>query len=601
MLERKTLTADLCVVGGGMAGICAAIAAARGGASVVLMQERPVLGGNASSEIRMWVCGAHGENNRETGIIEEIALENLRRNPTKNFYIWDTVLYDFVLREKNITLLLNCACMDAVVEEGNLADGRDRRITSVTGYQMTTQRFIEVRAAHYADCSGDSILAPLTGALYREGREGKHDFGEPTYVESPDKLHMGMSCLIQGRETDRPVAFTPPPFSLKLTERDFRHRSPSMDSSYENFWYLELGGNRDAIGDTEEVAGDLRALAMGTWDYVKNSGRYNADNWELEFFGFLPGKRESRRMVGEYIITANDLLENTRFPDTVAYGGWPIDDHYPDGFYHEGRPNTNILPERPYSVPYRALYSKNVENLFFAGRNISMTHFAMSSMRVMATCALLGQAVGTAAALATRYGLTPHGVYTQRLEELQSALMDADCFLPAMARPVGEVCRRAVLVDKNGAPVANGDALKNGQDRPNIHYGTTACGLSIPNGEGVEYRFDTPTAVESVHLTFDSDLDRTTLPGDKCEQEHATRANVRLDSPQFHLPLTLCKAFRLEADTPDGVEVLLDVDGNALRAYHVKVGRDDITAIRLIPLENYGGSRETRVFSFDFR
>ena len=601
MLERKTLTADLCVVGGGMAGICAAIAAARGGASVVLMQERPVLGGNASSEIRMWVCGAHGENNRETGIIEEIALENLRRNPTKNFYIWDTVLYDFVLREKNITLLLNCACMDAAVEEGNFADGRDRRITSVTGYQMTTQRFIEVKATHYADCSGDSILAPLTGALYREGREGKNDFGEPTYVESPDKLHMGMSCLIQGRETDRPVAFTPPPFSLKLTDEDFRHRSPRMHSSYENFWYLELGGNRDAIGDTEEVAKELRALAMGTWDYVKNSGHYDTGNWELEFLGFLPGKRESRRMVGEYTITANDLLDHTDFPDTVAYGGWPIDDHYPDGFYHQGRPNTNILPERPYSVPYRALYSKNVENLFFAGRNISMTHFAMSSMRVMATCALLGQAVGTAAALAARYGLTPHGVYTQRLEELQASLLDADCFLPAMTRPVSEVCRRSVLVDKKGTPVAGGETLKNGQDRPNIHYGTTSCGLSLPNGKGVEYRFDAPTAVESVHLTFDSDLDRTTLPGDKCEQDHSTRANVRLDSPQFYLPLTLCKAFRLEAETADGFEVLLNVEQNALRTYHVEVGRADITALRLIPLENYGGTGETRVFSFDFR
>ena len=147
MLQKKILEADLCVVGGGMAGICAAIAAAREGARVVLMQERPVLGGNASSEIRMWICGAHGENNRETGIIEEIALENLRRNPTKNFHIWDTVLYDFVLREKNVTLLLNCACMDAATEEGDYAHGRDRRILSVTGYQMTTQRFIEVRAA----------------------------------------------------------------------------------------------------------------------------------------------------------------------------------------------------------------------------------------------------------------------------------------------------------------------------------------------------------------------------------------------------------------------------------------------------------------------
>ena len=601
MLERKILTADLCVVGGGMAGICAAIAAARGGASVVLMQERPVLGGNASSEIRMWVCGAHGENNRETGIVEEIALENLRRNPTKNFYIWDTVLYDFVLREKNITLLLNCACMDAAVEEGDFAHGRDRRIVSVTGYQMTTQRFIEVRATHYADCSGDSILAPLTGAAFREGREGKDVFSEPTYVETSDSLHMGMSCLIQGRETHRPVTFTPPPFAMELTDEDFRHRTPCMDSSYENFWYLELGGNRDAIGDTEEVARELRALAMGTWDYVKNSGNYEADNWELEFFGFLPGKRESRRMVGEYTVTANDLLDCALFPDTVAFGGWPIDDHYPDGFFHQGHPNTNILPARPYAVPYRSLYSGNVENLFFAGRNISMTHFAMSSMRVMATCALMGQAVGTAAALAVRYGLTPHGVLLHRLSELQTALMDGDCFLPALERPVGELCRRTVLVDKSGVPVAGGDTLKDGRDRPNIHYGTVTCGLSLPNGEGVAYRFPAPVTVESVHLTFDSDLDRVTLPGDRCEREHATRANVRLDSPRFHLPLTLCKAFRLEADTPDGVVTLLDVRDNASRAYHVPVGRGDILALRLIPLENYGGSGETRVFSFDFR
>ena len=601
MLQRQILETDLCVIGGGMAGICAAIAAAREGARVVLMQERPVLGGNASSEIRMWVCGAHGENNRETGIIEEIALENLRRNPTKNFYLWDTVLYDFVLREKNITLLLNCTCMDAEIEEGAFPYGRDRRIRSVTGYQMTTQRFLKIRASLYADCSGDSILAPLTGALYREGREGKEDFSEPTYVEAPDDLHMGMSCLIQGRETSCPVAFTPPPFALKLSDEDFRHRKPAMDSSYENFWYLELGGNRDAIGDTEEVAVDLRALAMGTWDYVKNSGHFDTDTWELEFFGFLPGKRESRRMVGEYTITAGDLLHNTPFPDAVAYGGWPIDDHYPDGFYHEGRPNTNILPELPYSIPYRALYSANVDNLFFAGRNISMTHMAMSSMRVMATCALMGQTVGTAAAMAVQEKLPPHGVYLFRMEELQAKLMDADCFLPGMERRVGEACRASVLVDKNGHPFTGGEQLKNGQDRPNVHYGTTECGASLPNGDAVEYRFPVPTPVGAVHLVFDSDLDRLTLPGDRCEREHSTRANIRLDSPQVHLPLTLCKSFRLEMDTPEGTVPLLDVTENASRAYHVSVDREDVTALRLLPRENYGGDGETRVFSFDFR
>ena len=179
--------------------------------------------------------------------------------------------------------------------------------------------------------------------------------------------------------------------------------------------------------------------------------------------------------------------------------------------------------------------------------------------------------------------------------------MEADCFLPALARQVGKTCRTAVLADQNGIPLTGGDELRNGQDRPNIHYGTTDCGLLLPNGSAAEYRFPSPVRVESVHLTFDSDLDRVTLPGDVCERTHSTRANIRLDSPQFHLPLTLVKAFRLEADTPKGTEILLHITENAIRAYHVPVEREGITALRLIPLENYGGTEETRVFSFDFR
>ena len=205
MLDKKYIESDLCVVGGGMAGLTAAISAAREGLSVVLMHERPVLGGNASSEIRMWVCGARGENNRETGILEEIMLENLYRNPTKSYAIWDTVLYDFVRREKNITLLLNCTCMDADVEHGEFSDGRDTRIKSVTGYQMTTQTFFTVSAKFFSDCSGDSILAPLTGAEFRYGREGSEEFGEDASSLRPDAMTMGMSCLIYGRETACPV------------------------------------------------------------------------------------------------------------------------------------------------------------------------------------------------------------------------------------------------------------------------------------------------------------------------------------------------------------------------------------------------------------
>ncbi len=430
MLSRRNLKTDLCVIGGGMAGICAAIAAARNGAKVVLMHERPVLGGNASSEIRMWICGAGGENNRETGIIEEIILENLYRNPTKNYFIWDTVLYDFVLREKNITLLLNCTYMDAETETGEFEDGRSVNIIKITGYQMTTQTFYDIRADYYADCSGDSILAPLTGAWYSVGREGREEYHEPTHVKENDKLTMGMSCLIQGRETTQKIKFIPPSWGKGFKKQDYKARGMNIYESGENFWYLELGGNRDSIHGTEEISRDLIPLAVGAWDYIKNSGEVPAEHWELDFLGFLPGKRESRRMIGEYVMNANDILENRAYEDVVAFGGWPIDDHYPDGFFNKGAMNTNIIPPRPYGIPYRCLYSKNVKNLFFAGRNISVTHMALSSTRVMATCALLGEAVGTAAAIAKQYHLTPHGVYREKREFLQNTLMDGDCMLP---------------------------------------------------------------------------------------------------------------------------------------------------------------------------
>ena len=193
---------DFCVIGGGLSGMCAAISAARHGAKVALMHERPVLGGNCSSEIRMWVSGAHGDNNRETGLMEEILLENHYRNPDKNYSVWDSILYEKVRFEKNITLLLNCSCMDAKMQDG--------RIVSVTGWQMTTQQFHQVEAALFADCSGDSILAPLTGASFREGREAKAEYHETIPPDEADSCTMGLSCLLQAIETDEPHSYIAP-------------------------------------------------------------------------------------------------------------------------------------------------------------------------------------------------------------------------------------------------------------------------------------------------------------------------------------------------------------------------------------------------------
>jgi len=594
MLETKVLNCDLCVIGGGIAGICAAISASREGTKVVLMHERPVLGGNASSEIRMWICGAAGKDNRETGILEEIALENLYRNPTKSYPIWDTVLYDFVRREPNITLLLNCTCIDAVTESGEFPHRRDTKITSVKGYQMTTQCFYEVNAKYFCDSSGDSILAPLTGADFRLGRESKNEFGEDTEVIKADSMTMGMSCLIQGRETERSIKFTPPSWSTHLTKEDFEHRNPNIRNSYENFWYLELGGDRDTIGDTEKLRDELVGLAAGTWDYVKNSGEFDADKWELDFLGFLPGKRESRRMMGEYLITQRDISDGVIFDDEIAYGGWPLDDHFPGGFYHRGTPNTNFSTPAPYSLPYRALYSKNVDNLFFAGRNISMTHMAMSSIRVMATCGLLGEAVGKAASIASKLGITPHDVYLYHIDELQRSLMNADCFLPSKKRAVSDECTKARLT-------AGCDTLRDGIDREHRLYSNNdgKYGYSAKLGEGLEYAFDT-FKVSDIHIVFDSDLNRSTLAGDGCERLHSMRANVSLDAPQMEMPKTLCKAFKLIGEKNGVQTVILDIDNNRKRCYHLKAG-SLFDKLILLPLSSWDEKADSvSVISFDF-
>ena len=231
-----------------MAGLVAAISAAREGARVVLMHERPVPGGNASGEIRMWVCGS--KLMLETGLIEELRLENRYRNNTSNYSIWDSITYEMVAMQENLTVLFNCSCQDAAM------DGS--KIVSVTGYQQTTQEFHEVRAQFFADCSGDSILAPLTGAEIRTGREAKSEFGESLAQDTPDNHTMGMSCLLQAREMPTPQKFIPPAWAYSYpTEESLPPRGHKM-GRFQNFWWVELGGMDDSIADTEKLRDELR-------------------------------------------------------------------------------------------------------------------------------------------------------------------------------------------------------------------------------------------------------------------------------------------------------------------------------------------------------
>lgn len=237
MSDRQHHNTDVCVVGGGMAGLCAAIASARHGAKTVLVHDRPVLGGNASSEIRMWICGAHGKNLKETGLLEEIQLANCHRNPAGHYNIWDSVLWEAAAFEPHLTLLLNCSCTGCETD----ARGDRRRIASIDCWQLTTQTWHTIGAKVFIDCSGDSILAPASGAAFRTGREARDEFGEDIQPAVADEKTMGNSLLIQIRKTDRVQPFVAPRWAYKFeSPDDLPYRIKGVQAH--NFWWLELGG-----------------------------------------------------------------------------------------------------------------------------------------------------------------------------------------------------------------------------------------------------------------------------------------------------------------------------------------------------------------------
>ena len=583
-MKNETREVDFCVVGGGLAGLCAAVAAARHGAKVALVQDRPVLGGNASSEIRMHVCGAHGKDNRETGIVEEIELENMRRNPAASYSLWDSVLYGLARYQPNLTLLLNCSVNAAEMDRG--------RIRSVTGWQLTTETWQTVRARLFSDCSGDSILAPLSGAEFRIGREARGEYDEDIEPPTADRRTMGMSCLIQARETDRPQEFIPPVWANRYPTCESlpkRHH----DVRRTNFWWIELGGEDDSIHDTERLRDELLKAAFGVWDHVKNHcPRQDMRNWTLEWVGFLPGKRESRRYVGDHVLTQNDVRAEGRFDDLVAYGGWSMDDHHPAGMRHPGEPTIFHPAPSPYGIPYRCLYSRNVANLLFAGRNISATHAAMSSTRVMSTCATLGQAVGTAAAIAVRDGLDPRGVYEKRVDELQQTLMDDDCYLPFLQRRMPASTARAKLSASRG----DAEALRNGMDRP---VGGSDNAWTAAAGDWVQYELAAPATLREARIAFDSNLNREWRGENTAGFKNLPFCYPR-SLPALRPPATLVRAFHLEAREPDGTwRVVQRCEDNFQR--FVRVPLEVTTSAVRLTVESTWGAETARVFRFDVR
>lgn len=539
-MSKLILQTDFCIIGGGLAGVCAAISAARNGASVVLVQDRSVLGGNASSEVKMHIVGAdcHGKRPgaRETGLIEEFKLEDAYRNPQRCFSLWDALLYEKVKELPNITLLLDSHCDGCTTEE---RDGKLHITAAHVNRNITEERFV-INARYFADCSGDGRLGAEAGADFFMGREGRAEYNESLAQEEQDSQTLGNSILFTARDHGTPQHFVAPSWARRFEKHEFKFR-PIHGYEY-GYWWAEWGGQLNTIKDIEEIRHELLRIVFGIWDYVKNSGEHpDAVNYALDWFGALPGKRESRRFRGPYLLTENDIMSGRTFDDQVAYGGWWLDLHPPSGIdaIDEAPCVQHHIPHL-YGIPLRALYSRNVANLFFAGRNISATHVAFASTRVMGTTAVMGQAIGTAAArlLREQGDSIAEAATPEVVRAIQQDLLRDDAFLLGITKDDskdltnGAAC--CASSEREGHPASR---VLTGLTRDtHTHWGSWAHGDTAHGWESttlpatLDVHLAKRALVREVHLTFDSGLQRelTLSPSN-----HVTRQTIRGPQPEI--------------------------------------------------------------------
>lgn len=525
---------DVVVVGGGMSGVCAAIASARQGAKTALIQDRSVYGGNASSETRMHISGASchwgKKNASETGILMEMLLENKYLNDSYNFSIWDGVLWSRVKDCDNLDSYMNTT-MDKVHSDG-------KRIQSIECYQTTTEKRFEMTAEVYLDCTGHGTLGYFAGAEYRIGRESADEFSEKDAPAVPDGETMGNTIYFVANDVGHPVRFIKPDWAYTFDESDFVHRYHGdiivyhdaddvvilpPDYDYENstelvekydvrsgYWWIELGGDwDDIIGQAEDIRYELYKCVYGVWDHIKNGGDHGAENYQLDWVGNLPGTRESRRLVGDYMLTENDILSNGEPEDGVAYGGWPMDEHTAGGFRAKGEIPSKVRSfDGLYGIPYGCYVSKTIENMMMAGRNISATKLAMGSTRVMGTCAVGGEAAGTAAAMAVKAGCTPREFGQKHIQELRQELLKNDCYILGLRNEdEKDLARTAFVTATSERPgfeavnVVSGVARTVGEES-NLWR---SKGMSS-GGETLTLALKEAASIHQIRVTFDPDL-----------------------------------------------------------------------------------------------
>jgi len=403
---------DFVVVGGGMAGTCAAISAARLGVNVALIQDRPVLGGNNSSDVRVHLGGhIRVEPYPNIGnLVNEIGpLKQGNAQPFANYE--DDKKLKAVQNEKNITLFLNHRANKVVMENG--------RIKSVQATDIVTGVQREFTAPLFADCTGDATIGTLAGAKYMQGRESSKEYGESRAPEVADTMTMGSSVQWFAVQVNKDAVFPDIKWGLDWSEN-------KLQKGLRGDWDWETGMGIDQIGEIERIRDYGLMVVYSNWSFLKNHSQVKAEyaNKQLEWVAYVAGKRESKRLVGDYVLRESDLTDAKVYPDGTASTSWTIDLHYPDpknSLLFPGKEYKSIARHTkiyPYPIPFRCLYSVNVPNLMMAGRNISVTHSALGTVRVMRTTGMMGEVLGMAASICKKEKTNPRGLYQNYFPEL---------------------------------------------------------------------------------------------------------------------------------------------------------------------------------------
>jgi hypothetical protein len=510
---------DVVVVGAGTAGCNAAIAAARMGAKTVLISDRPVVGGNASVELGVPVVGAHAfhESARETGIIEEAYLLALARGwglgMTRPFA-------DLIAAEPNLTLVEN-HFLEGVEKNGNVNIRSAVVRDTLTGARKT------VPGKLFVDTTGDGWLGYHAGADYRIGREARSEFNESLAPEAADNITMS-GCLRAPHESFKWCIFlrtkqdgstkpydppawiyqNMPPFNAWRKGRGDDDRLERVARS--GHWWLEHHGAIDDLNDPEGARDELFRVYFTTFHYLKTQwpAKERIANYELDYVPFSLAKRETRRLMGDYVLNQNDCMTARHFEDAIGHIGWNLDVHAADGIFSTTGPFCSHDHIPVGEIPYRCLYSKNIENLMMAGRNVSVTHYALGTVRVQGTTSLMGQAAGTAAALALHHGILPRGVYQHHRRQLQQTLLKQDQFIPKVLNADPADLARTASVSASSHEADNIPAnVTNGIARPwpdQSNVWRSAEGQALP--QWIELVLEKPMPVSMVQCVFDTAL-----------------------------------------------------------------------------------------------